>query len=181
MTTATTTPATATAPLVDPDAPLPEPFESSLGFRGRFVPSTDPDVLIGESWVAPGGGAGPLHLHLHQSERFVVHSGAITVRIGRRRHVVEAGGSITIPAGRPHTFVNHTDAEAHFHAYFSPPLRVEALFGELAQIDGNPGLVDAGRLMRDYREEFFYLAYVPVTLQRAVGALGRLIGRAGRR
>jgi quercetin dioxygenase-like cupin family protein len=156
---------------------LPDPVASSLGFRGRFVPSGDPAVLIGETWAAPGATAGPLHRHLHQSERFEVRSGAITVRIGRRRHVVEAGGSITIPAGRPHTFINHTDAEAHFHAYFTPPMRLEALFGELALIDGNPGLVDAGRLMRDYREEFFYLAYVPVALQRAVGVLGRLVAR----
>jgi hypothetical protein len=35
--------------------------------------------------------------------------------------------------------------------------------------------------MRDYRDELFYLAYVPVALQRAVGALGRLVGRLARR
>jgi quercetin dioxygenase-like cupin family protein len=157
--------------------PLSEPIETSLGFRGRFVPSPDPDVLIGETWAAPGGGAGPLHRHLHQSERFEVLDGAITVRLGRTAHVVAAGETFTIPAGRPHTFVNHTGSEAHFRAYFEPPLRTEALFTELAELDGAPSPRQAARLMGDYRDEFFYLARVPVALQRAVGALIRAVGR----
>jgi quercetin dioxygenase-like cupin family protein len=157
---------------------IPEPVQSSLGFRGRFLPSDDPDVLIGETWVAPGGGAGPLHRHLHQSERFEVLEGAITVRLGRTRHVVSAGESFSIPAGAPHTFVNHTDDEAHFRAYFSPPMKLEALFTELALAHhGRPSLAQTARLMRDYREEFFYLARIPVAVQRAVGALIRAIAR----
>jgi Cupin domain len=102
-----------------------------------------------------------------------VLEGAIEVRLGRTRHVVEAGESFSIPAGAPHTFVNHTGVEAHFRAYFSPPMRLAALFTELAHADGRPSLTEAARLMRDYREEYFYLAYVPVRLQRAIGALVR--------
>ena len=154
---------------------LPEPIETSLGFRGRFLPSDDPNVLVGETWAAPGGGAGPLHYHLHQSERFEVLEGAITVRIGRRSHLVSAGETITVPPRTPHTFVNHTDREAHFRAYFTPPMRLEALFTEMAGIAGKPSLARAAWLMADYREEFFYFAYVPVALQRAVGALVRML------
>ena len=156
---------------------LPEPVETSLGFRGRFIPSDDPDVLIGETWVAPGGGAGPLHRHLHQSERFEVLQGAIEVRLGRTRQVVSAGESFTIPAGAGHTFVNHTDEEAHFTAHFSPPLRLEALFTEFVELDGRPSLPQAASLMRDYRDEYFYLAAIPVALQRALGALVRAVSR----
>jgi quercetin dioxygenase-like cupin family protein len=162
---------TTTTPIV------PEPVQTSLGFRGRFLPSEDPDVLVGETWVAPGGGAGPLHRHLHQSERFEVLEGAIEVRLGRTRHVVSAGQSFSIPAGAPHTFVNHTGDEAHFKAYFSPPMRVEALFTELARMDGRPSLAQAARLMSDYRAEYFYLAYVPVRVQRALGAIVRAFTR----
>ena len=140
---------------------LPEPVETSLGFRGRFVPSDDPNVLIGETWVQPGGGAGPLHRHLHQSERFEVIDGAITVRLGRTKQVVSAGESFTIPAGAAHTFVNHTREEAHFRAYFSPPMRLEALFTELAELDFGPSLTRTARLMDDYREEFFYIGVDP--------------------
>jgi quercetin dioxygenase-like cupin family protein len=154
---------------------LPEPVETSLGFRGRFVPSDDPNVLIGETWAAPGGGAGPLHRHLHQSERFEVLEGAITVRLGRTAHVVSAGESFHIPAGAPHTFVNHTDEEAHFKAYFSPPMRLEGLFTELAGYDGRPTLGQTARLMADYRHEFFYLARIPVRAQRALGRLAEVV------
>lgn len=159
---------------------LPEPVETSLGFRGRFVPSDDPDVLIGETWAAPGGGAGPLHRHLHQSERFEVLDGAITVRLGRTSHVVSAGETFSVPAGAPHTFVNHTDDEAHFRAYFSPPLRLEGLFTELAGYEGRPNLRQTARLMADYRDEWFYLPWIPVGVQRALGRLTAVVIDAGR-
>ena len=157
---------------------LPEPVETSLGFRGRFVPSDDPNVLIGETWVQPGGGAGPLHRHLHQSERFEVIDGAITVRLGRTAHVVSEGETFTIPAGAAHTFVNHTGEEAHFRAHFSPPMRLEALFTELAELDFGPSPARTARLMDDYRDEFFYLAWIPVRVQRALGAIIRAVARA---
>jgi mannose-6-phosphate isomerase-like protein (cupin superfamily) len=165
MTTSTTT----------PDAPL----TVAAGLRGRFIPSDDPDVLIDETWVAPGSGAGPLHRHLHQSERFEIHGGAITVRLGRTRHVLEAGETFTVPAGAAHTFVNHTTDEAHIRTYFSPPMRLEAFFGELAAAGGRPSLAQAGRLMADYPDEFFYLAHIPIRLQRAAGAIARLLSRRG--
>src|SRR3954470_16395634 len=132
------------------------------GLRGRFVASDDPDVLIGETWVSPGGGAGPLHRHLHQSERFEVHGGAITVRLGRRAQVLTVGETFTVPAGAPHTFVNHTTGEAHIRTYFTPPMRLEAFFGELAAVDGKPSFTQAGWLMAEYPDEFFYLARIPV-------------------
>src|SRR3954453_16136573 len=144
--------------------PLPEPQATSLGFRGRFIPSDDPDVLIGETWVTPGGGAGPLHRHLHQNERFEVHEGAITVRPGPAAPVLAAGETFTIPAGAAHTFVNHTGGEAHIRTYFTPPMRLEAFFGELAAVGGKPSFAQAGWLMAEYPDEFFYLARIPVRL-----------------
>src|SRR4051794_21242587 len=157
--------------------PTDEPLAVTSEMRGRFIPSDDPDVLVGETWVAPGGGAGPLHRHLHQSERFEVHDGAITVRLGRREQVLAVGETFTIPAGAAHTFVNHTGHEAHIRTYFTPPMRLEAFFGELAAVGGKPSLRQAGWLMADYPDEFFYLARIPVTVQRAVGATVRLLSR----
>jgi quercetin dioxygenase-like cupin family protein len=159
---------------------LPEPVETSLGFRGRFVPSDDPGILIGETWVQPGGGAGPLHRHLHQTERFEVLEGAIQVSLGRTKHVVSAGESFFVPAGAAHTFINHTDEEAHLLAYFSPPMKLEALFTELAGYDGRPSLAQTAAMIGDYREEFFYLAAVPVSVQRALARVIRAVTRAQR-
>jgi len=160
---------------------LPEPQQTSLDFRGRFLPQDDPAVLVGETWAAPGGGAGPLHRHLRSSERFDVLEGAITVRIGRRRHIVAAGEHITIPAGAPHTFVNHTDAEAHFTATFTDPGRLEAFFVELLDRDGDPSLVELAHLMGRYPDEFFYAPVVPVAVQRGLAALVRGVSRVVRR
>src|SRR4051794_13711940 len=110
-----------------PALAVDESAVESLGFRGRFLPSDDPNVLIGETWVSPGGGAGPLHRPLHQEERFEVHDGAITVRLGRTRHVIPAGDTFTVPPGMPHTFVTHTDEDAHTRPSFTPPMRLEQL------------------------------------------------------
>ena len=116
------------SPVVTPEPPL--------GIRGRWLPQDDPGVLVGETWVSPGGGAGPLHVHLHQAETFRVLAGAITVRLGRTRHVVAAGETFHIPAGAPHTFVNHTDGEAHVEATFSPPGRIADVFAALEAAGG---------------------------------------------
>jgi quercetin dioxygenase-like cupin family protein len=160
---------------------IPEPQTTSLGFRGRFLPSDDPAILVGETWTSPGGGAGPLHIHLHSSERFDVLEGAITVRMGRARHVVSAGESFTIPAGAPHTFVNHTDAEAHFIATFTNPGRLESFFTELLDRAGEPSVRELADLMGRYPEEFFYAPYVPVGVQRALAAVVRRCAGHGRR
>jgi quercetin dioxygenase-like cupin family protein len=166
-----------TSTLLDPTPTAPEPVQTSLGFRGRSLPTDDPAILIGETWAAPGGTAGRLHRHLHQSETFEVIDGAITVRIGRSAHVVRAGETFHVPAGVAHTFVNHSDEEAHFRATFTPPMRLQELFTELAGIDGPPTLTQAAWLMRDYREEFFYDARLPVTAQRALGVVVRALTR----
>jgi quercetin dioxygenase-like cupin family protein len=156
---------------------IPEPQTTSLGFRGRFLPSDDPGVLIGETWVAPGGGAGPLHRHLRQTERFEVLEGAITVRLGRERRIVGPGESIFVAAGVPHTFVNHTGAEAHFRTYFAPPLALEALFTALVTSGGKPSVAEAARLMQRFPDEFFYLPYLPVRAQRLIAAAVRALSR----
>jgi quercetin dioxygenase-like cupin family protein len=156
-----------------------EPQETHLRFRGRFLPQEDPSILVGETWAAPGGGAGPLHVHLYASERFDVLEGAITVRLGRTRHVVRAGESFTIPAGTPHTFVNHTDADAHFTATFTDPRRLEAFFVALLDRDGDPSPAELAHLMGRFPDEFFYAPYVPVRLQRALAAVVRRCTRDG--
>ena len=148
----------------------------TLGIRGRWLESDDPGVLVGETWVSPGGGAGPLHVHLRQAETFHVLDGAITVRLGRSRHVVRAGETFHVPAGAPHTFVNHTDAEAHVTATFSPPGRIADVCAALEAAGGKPTLRETARIMGELPEDFFYLAYVPVALQRAIGALIRRLG-----
>ncbi len=56
-------------------------------------------------------------------------------------------------------------------------MQLEALFTDLFELGGCPSLVEAGRLMEKYPEELFYLAGIPVALQRAVGSLARTLAR----
>ena len=56
-------------------------------------------------------------------------------------------------------------------------MKLEGLFTEFAKLGGQPSIPQAARLMRDYRDEYFYLAAVPVRVQRALGALVRALTR----
>jgi Cupin domain len=109
---------------------------------------------------------GPLHRHLDQQERFVVHEGTLRVRLGHRgrTRLVGPGEEVVVPPGCPHTFRVQAD-HARFTAEFTPPLRVPDYFLELRELR-RPSLRDLARLARDYPREHFYLAFVPPALQR---------------
>ena len=150
--------------------------------------SASGEVLRAETTVQPGGGAGPLHRHRFQEERFEVLEGQIVVRIGGSRHRVRAGETFIVPRDAPHTFSVESDAPARLIAEFRPGLRVGEFFAEVFWLANN-GHVDArGRihplqaalLARAYPAEFFYLPTLPATLQQAIArplaALGRRRG-----
>ena len=50
------------------------------------------------------GSEPPLHVHQHEDETFYVLEGRISVWVGGQVHHLEAGGSIFLPRGVPHTF-----------------------------------------------------------------------------
>jgi mannose-6-phosphate isomerase-like protein (cupin superfamily) len=129
-------------------------------------------VFRSEVEARRGANGGPLHRHLHQEERFLVHEGALRVRSGLRgSRLVGPGEEIVIPAGRPHTF--RVEGErARFTAEFTPPLRVADYFLELFALE-QPRLRDLARLCRAYPDEHFYLAVLPPRLQRALLSLVR--------
>jgi mannose-6-phosphate isomerase-like protein (cupin superfamily) len=139
-------------------------------FDNQFMTSTllelSDAVFRSEVEARRGAGGGPLHRHLHQAERFIVHDGALRVWSGLRgSRVVAAGEEIVIPAGRPHTF--RVEGErARFTAEFTPPHRVADYFLELFALD-DPGLRDIARLAARYPREHFYLPVVPPRVQRA--------------
>ena len=71
---------------------------------------------------------GPLHRHMHQTERFEVKEGEIEVRTGLRgKRLVGPGEEIVIPPGRPHTFSVEGDA-ARIVAEFTPGYEIAAYF-----------------------------------------------------
>jgi quercetin dioxygenase-like cupin family protein len=60
--------------------------------------------IAGYSVIEPGAGA-PLHAHADVDEVFILLEGALELRLGGERHLVEANHTIAIPAGVPHGFV----------------------------------------------------------------------------
>jgi mannose-6-phosphate isomerase-like protein (cupin superfamily) len=139
-------------------------------FDSRFMTSTllelSETAFRSEVEARRGAGGGPLHRHLHQTERFIVRDGALRVWTGLRgSRLVTAGEQIVIPAGRPHTF-RVVGERVRFTAEFTPPLRVADYFLELFTLE-DPGLRDIARLAGRYPREHFYLPVVPAGVQRA--------------
>jgi len=78
------------------------------------------------------GSEPPLHVHQHEDETFYVLEGRISVWVGGQVHHLEAGGSIFLPRGVPHTF-RIKSAEARALNYLSP-----AGFEEWFRVLGTP-------------------------------------------
>jgi mannose-6-phosphate isomerase-like protein (cupin superfamily) len=139
----------------------------------RTAQDTDGAELVIEARMRPGAFMPP-HRHLHQEETFDVLEGTGTFIVARRRIVAGAGDQVTIPAGVPHRFRNRSDGDVRIRATLRPALRTEALFERLFALGaqgkvnklGAPNLITAASLIREFRDEFFYLAGVPIAMQR---------------
>src|SRR5579872_2954015 len=131
------------------------------GLRIRRAEDSTDEVSRAHVAGAKGTNAGPVHIHLPQEERFIVHTGELQVRRGRDRITVGPGQDIRIPAKTPHTFEAQTDST--FTTEFRPALRVEDFFRDLFVLPtdrhGNPRMGDAARLMLAYPDEFLYLPF----------------------
>jgi mannose-6-phosphate isomerase-like protein (cupin superfamily) len=162
-----------------------------LGLRAQrpVTPNWDPRELSrSEVFAAPGANGGAPHLHLHQKERFELLAGSLAYTLGRSSGMLQAGETLVIPPATRHTFRNDGDTEAHFIAEFRPALRIEDFFANLFGLaadgrtddKGRPSLLQTAALMSEFPREFFYLADVPVALQRAIAVpLARLARRRG--
>ena len=134
------------------------------------------DLLRLRVTVAPGGRV-PSHVHPEQEERFEVVSGNPTFKADGRSWEAGPGELVTVPAGTAHLFRNETGEDIEMVAELRPALRSEEVFDELYRLAregrtkgkiGAPGPRDTARLIAEYEREFFYLAAVPVRLQKAL-------------
>jgi quercetin dioxygenase-like cupin family protein len=159
-------------PAVAPGDILESP---ALGLRAEVLES-DRNLFRADVHAGRDGNGGPLHRHLRQEERFLVHKGSLRVREGfRGARLVEAGEEVAIRAGKPHTF-SVVSERAHFTAEFRPAWRIAEVFREVFALStedrldrwGNPRPSDLAALIGRYPDDFFYTAFLPVALQRAV-------------
>jgi mannose-6-phosphate isomerase-like protein (cupin superfamily) len=148
----------------------------ALGLRATVLES-DRNLLRADVRASRGGNGGPLHRHLRQEERFLVHEGALRVREGiRGARIVEAGEQVAIRAGRPHTFTVVSE-RAHFTAEFRPAWEIAEVFRDVFALLDDPRIVgrrgvlylkNVAVLIDRYPDDFFYTALLPTGLQRAL-------------
>jgi quercetin dioxygenase-like cupin family protein len=134
---------------------------------------TDGEELEIEARMRPGAFI-PRHRHLRQEETFAVLAGTGTFRVAGREIVAGPGEQVRIAAGVSHRFRNASRDDVLVRATLRPALRTEELFEQLLRLGaqgkvnklGAPGPFITMRLIREFRAEFFYLAGLPVWLQR---------------
>ncbi|MBV9944670.1 MAG: cupin domain-containing protein [Solirubrobacterales bacterium] len=129
--------------------------------------------LVIEARMRPGAFI-PLHRHLLQEETFEVLAGTGSFTVGGARIIGRAGERVRVPTGVTHRFGNRSREEVLLPARLRPALRTEELFERLFRLGaqgkankwGAPSPLTTARLIREFRDEFLYLATVPVWLQR---------------
>jgi mannose-6-phosphate isomerase-like protein (cupin superfamily) len=152
------------------------------GMRIRRDDSSTKEVERAHVEGTKSANGGPPHIHLLQEERFIVHTGALNVRRGRKKIRVGAGEEIRIPPKVVHTF--HAETASTYTVEFRPALHIAEFFRDLFALPtdrrGNPRIGDAARLMRAYPDEFLYFPLVPVSVQRALAVPLSKLGSAPR-
>jgi mannose-6-phosphate isomerase-like protein (cupin superfamily) len=151
---------------------------AALGLRAEVL-ETDRNLFRTDVHATRGGNGGPLHRHLRQEERFLVHDGTLRVRDGLRgARLVGPGDEVAIRPGRPHTF-SVVSERAHFTAEFRPAWEIAEVFRDVFALLGetrrahrrNLRPKDAAILIDRYPEDFFYLALLPAAFQRALARI----------
>lgn len=158
--------------------------DTRLVFR-ETAADTDGEPLRFEQFVEPRHAPVPAHVHGRQEERFVVLSGKMGVKAGKRELVLGMGEEVVVPAGTPHTFWNAGEGVLHHTVELRPALRSEEFFETVFGLQRD-GRLAAGRppnplLMAPVMVEYEnWLAGPPVILQKLLfpplSLLGRLFG-----
>ncbi len=103
---------------------------SPLGIEGAGQVIRGPELVIGD-WPATGveSEVAPLHVHHVDDEAWHVISGALRFRFEDRELVADAGSTVLVPAGVPHTFGNAGPAPSRF--LMIVPRRLDELISRL--------------------------------------------------
>lgn len=108
-------------------------IEGFGGFRLRLIRTaaeTDGELLEMEATYPGGSPMPPMHLHPSQAEHFEVLEGAIRAVIDGVEHRYEAGDTIDVPPGTPHSMAP-ADGPARTRWEVRPALRTAEFFERL--------------------------------------------------
>jgi mannose-6-phosphate isomerase-like protein (cupin superfamily) len=141
----------------------------------RTASDTGGELLELEASMEPGSRI-PEHVHLHQEERFEVLEGTASFWVRGQQLLRGPGEELVIPPRTRHRFRNDGDVTVRVRAQLRPALRAEDVFEALFTLGaqgrvnrfGAPSPRRTARLLREHRDDFFYLARIPPALQRAL-------------
>jgi mannose-6-phosphate isomerase-like protein (cupin superfamily) len=134
----------------------------------------------------------PAHFHPQQTERFVIVSGRVRVRVGESERDLPPGTELEIAPRQVHQMWNPFAEPAAVRWETTPALRAERWMGlliEFAQLGrtnarGVPPLPQLALLLRAHRDEFRLARPSPLVQAIVFGlaaAIGRLRGASGER
>ena len=138
-------------------------------------------VLTLDGTLPPGTSGPPLHVHFHEHEEGIVKAGTLGAQIGTDKFVVPAGGTVVLPAGRPHRWWNAGDDLLEFSGQAVPAVDLDrylqGIFAVLnAGADGRPSIFYMAHLLLRHRHTQM-VAAPPQAVQRIVFPLIVFIGR----
>ena len=176
--------------MAEPGDVLEHPVTGERLVWRQVAGDTNGELLESDLFARPGTHPAAAHVHPNQEERFRVVKGSIKLRVDGGEAILSAGERATVPAGRPHTWWNVGDEEAHVVVEVAPALRTEMFFETFFGLakDGRtnsrglPNLLSMAVILREYDDEV-HLARPPVVVQRALfgplAVLGRRLGYRG--
>jgi len=123
---------------IDEQAHEVQIISDSRGGRMEVQPdarSSDGATYTFTWYLPPNAPAPPLHLHPRQEERFEVISGQFTVMLGKTRHILRPGDTLTVPIGGLHAVANDTGEETCVQTVFTPAFDTHTFFEQLFAIE----------------------------------------------
>ena len=140
-------------------------------------------VLTLDGTLPPGTSGPPLHVHFRENEEGIVKAGTLGAQIGKDKFVVPAGGTVVLPAGRPHRWWNAGDDLLEFSGRVVPvdlDRYLQAVFAVLNASNGRPGIFYLAHVLWRHRETQL-LSIPPPPIQRVllpvVFIIGRILGK----
>ena len=140
-------------------------------------------VLSLDGSLPPGTNGPPLHVHFRENEEGIVKAGTLGAQIGTDKFVVPAGGTVVLPAGRPHRWWNAGDDLLEFSGHVVPvdlDRYLQAVFAVLNASDGRPPLFYLAHVLWRHRDTQL-LSIPPRAIQRIVLpvllGIGHILGK----
>jgi quercetin dioxygenase-like cupin family protein len=151
----------------------------------RSTADTGGERVEMEFSLPPGASGPPLHFHPAQEEEWHVLSGTLTAHLDGDWRPLEEGESVTIPAGRPHTFRNRSEQVVRVRDVHVPALDFQGYMeqlsaltesGKVTSLKRPSSLIHLAMVVRGHRPMQMTASRLQRVGESAMARLGRLLG-----